>query len=139
MPLMVGENYRVEKIRLDIVLLEKVNPDMEKSLRMKATMLKYKNVDKSEDEVDDDEEKTTGDRKGWRVAGYFGTMSNVLSHLINLEVEKTDLKDVQTVVDAINRACREIKEALGNASSSFIDKSLIGGDTSLQVDDKSLV
>jgi len=131
MPIMVGENYKIEKMRLDIVLfMKKGAVDEAKSERMKA-ILKARYGDK--DSNADDDEDAKEDSKGWLVAGYFANLENVLSYLINLEIERVKLKDLQTVVDVIKQAKKEIKEALEKISEKAINDAMAENATTDQL------
>jgi hypothetical protein len=82
--------------------------------------LKKRWGDKPKESSEDDDNS----QSGWRVAGYFSNIGNALNHLINLEVENSDLKDVQTVVDIIKKATVEIKEALSKIPTENLKDSL---------------
>uniref|UniRef100_A0A6M3KPY2 Uncharacterized protein n=1 Tax=viral metagenome TaxID=1070528 RepID=A0A6M3KPY2_9ZZZZ len=45
-------------------------------------------------------------------AAYFGRMQHVVDWLIEQQVKKTELKDLQTVLDAINTARQDLQECL---------------------------
>ena len=103
MPIMVGKNYKLENDKYNIILMCKAEVDEAKSQRMKETL--QKRWGKIQVESDDDEDKA---EKGWKVAGYFSSIPNAFDKIVRLEISKSELKDVQTVVDAINNATRQI-------------------------------
>lgn len=83
----VGEKYRVGARSRNIVL--------------------YSKVEKQEDAENlDEDEKVEG---GWYIAGYFSNVENALMALVEREVEKTKMKDLQTVLDAIKEVQQDIR------------------------------
>jgi hypothetical protein len=118
MPLFIGEEYKLETTKYNVVLYCKQELDAIKSERMKVILRKRYGNDvkfKSEDET------TPEAQKGWVAAGYFSNVGNALSYLINHVVELSNLKDVQTVVDVINKAQSNILKALSEFDSVKLD------------------
>ena len=118
MPIYIGNSYKLEATKYNIVLFSSLK-SLERSDRMKES-LKKRWGDKPKESSEDDDNS----QSGWRVAGYFSNIGNALNHLINLEVENSDLKDVQTVVDIIKKATVEIKEALSKIPTENLKDSL---------------
>jgi hypothetical protein len=108
-PLFIGEEYKLESMKYNVVLYCKPEVDKEKSERMKETLRKRFGEDvkfKSEDnDVEDNQ-------KGWSVAGYFANVENALSYCVVHEIEKSKLKDLETVVDLVKQLEANIKIAL---------------------------
>lgn len=99
MAIMIGENYKLEADKLNIILLGKSQPTDEKTLeRMKKMRETRFGVKEESEEIDDTEIK----EKGWHVEGYFGNLSNALKYLLDIEVKKSDLFDLQVIVKKIN-------------------------------------
>ncbi len=99
MAIMIGENFKVEADRLNIILLSKNRPvDLEKSERMK-NMMKNRWGDKTDDDEVEPEEKAN---KGWRIEGYFGSLKNLVKFLVELEVKRTDMVSLEVLVNKID-------------------------------------
>lgn len=99
MAIMIGENYKLEADKLNIILLGKSQPTDEKTLeRMKKMRETRFGIKEESEEIDDTEIK----EKGWHVEGYFGNLSNALKYLLDIEVKKSDLFDLQVIVKKIN-------------------------------------
>jgi hypothetical protein len=110
MPLYIGNDYKLETMKLNIVLYCKPEINKEKSDRMKEVLKKLHGEDVK---FKSDEEDYVG---GWVTVGYFSNYRNALSKIIGLEVEKSELKDVQTVMNRIDKAERDIVSALSEVS-----------------------
>lgn len=123
MAILIGKNYKLETMRLNIVLFGKPEVITEDRMQVLKAMFKARKGMSEDDELE-------FKNKEWIVEGYFSNIQNALTHLINLEVEKSDLKDVQTVVEVVNKALGEIKDALSLLSKKAVDESLGKGDTS---------
>jgi hypothetical protein len=50
----------------------------------------------------------------WVNAAYFGTVENALKYLVQMEVEKSELQDLQTVLNRINGIGASINKALAD-------------------------
>jgi hypothetical protein len=107
MAIMVGENYKLEADKLNIILLGKSQPTDEKTLeRMKKMRETRFGIKEESEEIDDREIK----EKGWHVEGYFGNLSNALKYLLDIEVKKSDLLDLQFIVKKINEVEKTIEK-----------------------------
>ena len=100
----IGENYKLGTMPHNIVLFGKPEVNKEKSDRMKE-MLRKIHGDKVKSDEDDNVEK------GWTPVAYFGNIVNAFNYIITLEIEKSDLKDLETVVDAVKNSMVNINKA----------------------------
>lgn len=120
----VGENYKVGSDRYNIILYGKdINKDPVKVERMNKMWEKRRALENLEKVDDDNEDKA---EKGWRIEGYYSNVENCLNALVRIEVNKSDLKDLQTVLEKINDAKREIKEALALIFQGDLEKAVEG-------------
>ncbi len=115
MAIMVGENYKLTADKYNIILLEKHEVRARKSTVVDT------------EEIIDESDKA---EKGWKVGGYYSCVANALDALVRKEISKTELKDLQTVVDVVNKLFQEIRQALVEIPVGSLHKSLVGGDTS---------
>ena len=107
MAIMIGENYKLEADKLNIILLGKSQPTDEKTLeRMKKMRETRFGIKEESEEIDDTEIK----EKGWHVEGYFGNLSNTLKYLLDIEVKKSDLLDLQFIVKKIDEVEKTIEK-----------------------------
>ncbi len=60
----------------------------------------------------------------WTNVGYFATVGNALNYLIDLEIEKSELKDLQTVADMIKTAQESIEKTLLEIPTTALQHSL---------------
>ena len=118
MPIFVGKDYKLESMKYNIVLYCKPEIDKIKSDRMKETLKKIHGEDTK---FKSDDADYVG---GWVIAGYFSNIKNAFLKIVTLEIEKSDLKDVQTVVDRIDKAENNILSALFEVNKLKIDESL---------------
>lgn len=122
--IMIGENYKVGTIKLNIVVYQKFEADPERVERGKA-LSRYRhggNINPVEIvEEDDGEDKA---EKGWKVVGYFRDISNALNYIVNLEIERSELRDIQTVVDMVNKTSEDIKVALSQIPKESLEKAM---------------
>jgi len=101
MAIMIGENYKLEADKLNIILLKKSEPTDEKTLERMKKMREIRFGVKEESDVIDDPDIK---EKGWHVEGYFNTLQNTLKRLVDLEVKNTDLVDLKTIIQKIDEA-----------------------------------
>lgn len=96
--MLIGKDFRVTAEKLDVVL----------SQRKKRT------------------NKTTNETyEGWETLGYFRTVEGALHELLNQGVRDTELKDLRTVVVAVESLHDDIHNAFQSQHpSSFIPQSL---------------
>jgi hypothetical protein len=84
-------------------------------------------IEKVEDDnIDDGNNDEDKAEKGWRIEGYYSNIENCLNALVRMEVNKSDLKDLQTVLDRINEANKSIIEALSKIPKEVITQSIEG-------------
>ena len=108
MPLFIGSNYKVEATKYNIVLYCKPEVDKIKSEQAKDRLRKRYGDDvkfKSDEDLLDPE-------KGWVTLGYFSNIANSLSYCIIHEIEVSELKDLETVVNRVKEVESNILKAL---------------------------
>ena len=94
----INENYKIESDTLNVTLYRKQKP------------------------------RKVGIPAGWEAIGYFSTPQNALSHLVNLEVMETGLKDFRAVVEkqkelsALIKALEGLPELVQSAPRPAKDK-----------------
>ncbi len=86
--MLIGKRYKIESDELNITLYEKI----------KKTYKKGNKAGQSE--------------LVWQVLGYYSSVANALMGLVNMEVMKTGLKDLDSVMKRIDELEKMIKAAL---------------------------
>lgn len=126
MAIMVGENYKIVSDRLNVILYSKDIPtDNEKSERMKQMWRNGKMKAKLEKVDDKNEDKVEQD---WKVEGYYSNLINCYNALLRIEVQKTELVDVEKVLERIKEVEGWIKNSLSdNPSISMVASFSKGG------------
>jgi hypothetical protein len=105
MAIMIGEHYKVESDKLNIILYSNFPVDLAQSER---TLKLLRERWGENMKVKDPSTK-------WEVEGYFSTVRNLLTYLSNLELNKTDFKDMEIICERmdniyklIERSCPDI-------------------------------
>ena len=107
--MLIGENYKIETDKYNIVLYSKREINAEKSARMKA-MLEARYGEKIE--VDSEDDGVDKADKNWVVSGYYATVGNSLKGLVELDLKKSELKDFQEIVNRVTLLKSDIDKAL---------------------------
>jgi hypothetical protein len=125
----VGENYKVGADRLNVILYSKDNDKdparverMNKMWEKRGRPPKAAKVD-DDDKIDDGEDKA---EKGWKVEGYYSNVEFCLLALFRKEVNRSDLKDLQTVLDRINEAEKTIIKTLSEIPKEVVEEKVKG-------------
>ncbi len=88
----IGKRFKITSDELNVTLYEKVKKTYKKGEKKGQTELV------------------------WQVLGYYSSVANALIGLVNLEVNKTGLKELETIVKRIDGLEKMIKEALNENS-----------------------
>jgi hypothetical protein len=111
MSIKVGENYKVDAIKNNVVLYEKFD---------------HRKIDENIGEEEYPEEKV---ENGWKVDGYFSSVEGALLALLKREVEKSELKDLETILNRIKEVEGLIKDLHADSIRWITVKSLKDKDT----------
>lgn len=103
----VGENYKVSAMRLDVVLWGKIDKENERSKRF-TKMWEERKAAQGAVSIESDDEVGIG--KDWEVLGYYCNVENALLALLRMEVEKSELQDLQTVLTRIKEVEKLIRD-----------------------------
>lgn len=108
MPVMIGQNYKIESDKLNLILYSNFPPDLEKSERMKQNLrVKLGNDVVFKDHADK-----------WQPEGYFSNLRNLVKYIAELELRLTDIKDLQTITDRMDAIYKLIEQVCPNITVS---------------------
>ena len=122
MAIMIGENFKVETDKHNIILYSKAQPADAKTLERMKKIRETKFSVKAEDDIEPEEKAN----KGWRIEGYFGGFRNLLKFLVELEVKNTDLVSIQVIVDKVAEVYALIDRVCPNITVSELRKAKKG-------------